>query len=263
MIRPNQPAEFFLHIFSKTCKNLEYREERGGGTQDFTCSTGFLMDDKLNAKEFMRLVNSGLEKDYQLPLETCRRLIFGENSGRMERLAGFIRTLPPSSSSFCLGGLESVRKARAAVAFHLGRFSDLYALLEGFLFSNRSHPLLQQLWLRAHFLETECQRGRPLGIVGKYRVGRKFPLPRTIWDGEETSYCFKEKSRNVLREWYYRKPLPFHHVRNKRFAAATGPLHHPVPIYCSLLHHHHSTNTQPIAPARHPPTPRHTRPLFD
>ncbi|CAB1348568.1 unnamed protein product [Coregonus sp. 'balchen'] len=45
----------------------------------------------------------------------------------------------------CLGGLESGRKARAAVAFHLGRFSDLYALLEGFLFSNRSHPLLQQL----------------------------------------------------------------------------------------------------------------------
>ena len=27
--------------------------------------------------------------------------------------------------------------------------------------------------------------------MGKYRVRRKFPLPRTIWDGEETSYCFK------------------------------------------------------------------------
>ena len=39
---------------------------------------------------------------------------------------------------------------------------------------------------------------------GKYRVRRKFPLPRTIWDGEETSYCFKEKSRTVLREWYSR-----------------------------------------------------------
>lgn len=77
------------------------------------------------------------------------------------------------------------------MAFHLGRFSDLYALLESFHLSNRSHPLLQQLWLRAHYLEAECQRGRPLGAVGKYRVRRKFPLPRTIWDGEETSYCFK------------------------------------------------------------------------
>ncbi|XP_036817725.1 calpain-8 isoform X1 [Oncorhynchus mykiss] len=95
---PNQPAEFFLRVYSKTGNNL--------GTKDFTCSTGFIMvmsmppvlaedrkrvqktfdemagpDDKLNAKEFMKLVNSVLEKDYQLPLETCRQLIFGEETG--------------------------------------------------------------------------------------------------------------------------------------------------------------------------------------
>ena len=29
------------------------------------------------------------------------------------------------------------------------------------------------------------------GAVDKYRLRRKFPLPRTIWDGEETVYCFK------------------------------------------------------------------------
>lgn len=142
-------------------------------------------------------------------------------SGRMERLTGFLRTLPPSSSS-CLGeGLESVLKARSAVAFHQGRFADLYALLEGFPFSHGSHPLLQQLWLRAHYLEAERLRGRPLGAVGKYRVRRKFPLPRTIWDGEETSYCFKEKSRSILREWYFRKPYPS--PREKReLASITG-----------------------------------------
>ncbi|MEQ2160634.1 Homeobox protein six1, partial [Goodea atripinnis] len=89
--------------------------------------------------------------------------------------------------------LESVLKAKAAVAFHQGRFSDLYTLLEGFPFSPCSHPFLQQLWLQAHYAEAERQRGRPLGAVGKYRVRRKFPLPQTIWDGEETSYCFKEK----------------------------------------------------------------------
>lgn len=27
-------------------------------------------------------------------------------------------------------------------------------------------------------------RGRGLGPVGKYRIRKKFPLPRTIWDGE-------------------------------------------------------------------------------
>lgn len=116
----------------------------------------------------------------------CEVLLHG---GYMDRLSSFLSTLPPSSS--CLGERESVLKAKAAVAFHQGRFSDLYALLEGFPFSPRSHSFLQQLWLRAHYAEAEKQRGRPLGAVGKYRVRRKFPLPHTIWDGEETSYCFK------------------------------------------------------------------------
>lgn len=66
-----------------------------------------------------------------------------------------------------------------------------------------------------------CFSGRPLGAVGKYRVRRKFPLPRTIWDGEETSYCFKEKSRSVLRDWYSHNPYPS--PREKReLAEATG-----------------------------------------
>uniref|UniRef100_A0A7N8XV68 SIX homeobox 9 n=1 Tax=Mastacembelus armatus TaxID=205130 RepID=A0A7N8XV68_9TELE len=146
-------------------------------------------------------------------------------SGCMDRLAGFLSTLPPpsqsSSSSPCPQELESVLKAKAAVAFHQGRFSDLYTLLEGFPFSPRSHPLLQQLWLRAHYMEAERQRGRPLGAVGKYRIRRKFPLPHTIWDGEETSYCFKEKSRTLLRQWYRHKRFPT--TREKReLAAATG-----------------------------------------
>lgn len=58
------------------------------------------------------------------------------------------------------------------------------------------HPLLSlPLCTVAHYVEAEKLRGRPLGAVGKYRVRRKFPLPRTIWDGEETSYCFKVKIR--------------------------------------------------------------------
>ena len=64
-------------------------------------------------------------------------------------------------------------------------------------FSEANHPKLQMLWMKAHYIEAEKLRGRPLGAVGKYRIRRKFPLPRTIWDGEETSYCFKEKSRQV------------------------------------------------------------------
>ncbi|CAJ1065395.1 SIX homeobox 9 [Xyrichtys novacula] len=150
-------------------------------------------------------------------------------SGCMDRLAGFLHALPSPFSSCASSSsstphpweLESVLKAKAAVAFHQGRFTDLYTLLEGFPFSTCSHPLLQQLWLRAHYIEAERQRGRPLGAVGKYRVRRKFPLPYTIWDGEETSYCFKEKSRSILREWYNSKPFPS--TREKQeLAAATG-----------------------------------------
>lgn len=50
-------------------------------------------------------------------------------------------------------------------------------------------------------MEAEKLRGRPLGAVGKYRVRRKFPLPRTIWDGEETSYCFKVKIFNIIQQY--------------------------------------------------------------
>ncbi|KAM6932757.1 calpain-12 [Lycodopsis pacificus] len=94
--RPNQPGEFFVRIFSKTGNTL--------GTQDFTCSSGFLQvmatpvspedqvrvqrafdeeavaDDRLNAKELMKLFNTALERDYHLPLETCRQLILGEDT---------------------------------------------------------------------------------------------------------------------------------------------------------------------------------------
>ena len=38
-------------------------------------------------------------------------------------------------------------------------------------------------------------------IVKQFDV-RRFPLPRTIWDGAETSYCFKGRSRALLQRWY-------------------------------------------------------------
>lgn len=104
---------------------------------------------------------------------------------------------------------------------HRGNFKELYRILESHNFSVSSHARLQTLWLKAHYIEAERARGRPLGAVGKYRIRRKYPLPRTIWDGEETSYCFKEKSRNVLREWYSQNPYPS--PREKRdLAEATG-----------------------------------------
>ncbi|XP_030383631.1 protein sine oculis-like [Scaptodrosophila lebanonensis] len=141
-----------------------------------------------------------------------------QQAGNIDRLDRFLWSLPPCDN---LQLDESVLKAKAAVAFHRGQYKELYRLLEHHHFSPKNHAKLQALWLKAHYVEAENLRGRPLGAVGKYRVRRKFPLPRTIWDGEETSYCFKEKSRSVLRDWYAHNPYPS--PREKRdLAEATG-----------------------------------------
>lgn len=138
--------------------------------------------------------------------------------GSMERLARFLWSLPACDH---LHKNESVLKAKAVVAYHRGNFKELYRILESNNFSTTNHQKLQNIWLKAHYLEAEKLRGRSLGAVGKYRVRKKFPLPRTIWDGDETSYCFKEKSRTVLRDWYAHNPYPS--PREKReLAEGTG-----------------------------------------
>lgn len=141
-----------------------------------------------------------------------------QHSNDMERLARFLWSLPDCDS---VQKEVSVLKAKAMVYFNQGNFQELYRVLESNNFPVSSHNKLQSLWMKAHYIEAEKLRGRPLGAVGKYRVRRKFPLPRTIWDGEETSYCFKERSRNILREWYTHNPYPS--PREKReLAEATG-----------------------------------------
>ncbi|XP_021563879.1 protein Optix-like, partial [Carlito syrichta] len=61
----------------------------------------------------------------------------------------------------------------------------------------------------------------PLGPVDKYRVRKKFPLPRTIWDGEQKTHCFKERTRSLLREWYLQDPYP-NPSKKRELAQATG-----------------------------------------
>lgn len=97
-----------------------------------------------------------------------------------------------------------MNRARAIVAYHRGLYHDLYQLLESHCFAAKFHNELQLLWFKAHYKEAEKVRGRKLGAVDKYRIRKKYPLPKTIWDGEETVYCFKEKSRNALKDCYDR-----------------------------------------------------------
>ncbi|XP_030752759.1 homeobox protein six1-like [Sitophilus oryzae] len=128
-----------------------------------------------------------------------------QQRGDLERLASFLWYLPSSES---LDNNESILRARAAVAFHKGFYRELYSILESHAFHPRWHGELQILWYKSHYKEAEKVRGRPLGAVDKYRLRKKYPLPKTIWDGEETVYCFKERSRNALKECYARNRYP-------------------------------------------------------
>ncbi|KAG7492503.1 hypothetical protein MATL_G00015260 [Megalops atlanticus] len=145
-----------------------------------------------------------------------------EETGDVERLGRFLWSLPVAPGACeAINRHESILRARAVVAFHTRSFRDLYHILEHHKFTKDSHGKLQAMWLEAHYQEAEKLRGRPLGPVDKYRVRKKFPLPSTIWDGEQKSHCFKERTRGLLREWYLQDPYP-NPSKKRELARATG-----------------------------------------
>nr|AEP44000.1 sine oculis-like transcription factor Six3/6B [Craspedacusta sowerbii] len=132
-----------------------------------------------------------------------------EECGDIQRLSRFLWSLPNAPEMFdVMNGNETILRARALVSFYHNNFNELYYILEHFRFSKKSHAKLQAMWLEAHYIEAERSRGRPLGPVDKYRVRKRFPLPRTIWDGEQKTHCFKERTRKLLREFYLQDPYP-------------------------------------------------------
>jgi homeobox protein SIX4 len=136
-----------------------------------------------------------------------------EQSGKIDKLIKLLQLLPVKSSSSNAALIhqhDSILKARAIIYYYQSKFRELYSLLETHSFDLHYHSDLQQLWYKGHYMEAQKVRGRPLGAVDKYRIRRKYPLPKSIWDGEETIYCFKEKSRQALKECYRinRYPTP-------------------------------------------------------
>uniref|UniRef100_A0A7I5EC48 Homeobox domain-containing protein n=1 Tax=Haemonchus contortus TaxID=6289 RepID=A0A7I5EC48_HAECO len=150
-------------------------------------------------------------------IQTCDQL---EKADDVDRLARFLYSLPPTLAQEVVSN-EVVLKARALVCFHMGDFRQLYSILENHKFTQGSHQKMQYMWQEAHYREAEKQRGRPLGPVDKYRVRKKYPMPRTIWDGEQKTHCFKERTRSLLREWYLKDPYP-NPSKKKELANATG-----------------------------------------
>ncbi|GMT26198.1 hypothetical protein PFISCL1PPCAC_17495, partial [Pristionchus fissidentatus] len=130
--------------------------------------------------------------------------------GRVDQMIRFLDWLP---SQFHY--LESILKAKAIVLYCTQNWTALYQLLRGHKFSPHNHGVLQDLWLRAHYTEASKTKEKALGAVCKYRIRKKNPFPATIWDGDETNYCFKAKSRSVLREAYRKAQYPSGEVKTK------------------------------------------------
>ncbi|KAF7256716.1 hypothetical protein EG68_06321 [Paragonimus skrjabini miyazakii] len=103
---------------------------------------------------------------------------------------------------------QTIFKAMAHVAYSNSDYDMVFYILQFNHFNSKHQPVLQHLWYLAHYAQTEKRRGRLLSAVDKYRLRRRFPLPNTIWDGEETVYCFKQRVRNMLQDYYTQNKYP-------------------------------------------------------
>ncbi|XP_018978793.1 homeobox protein SIX5-like [Cyprinus carpio] len=200
--------------------SLESTEQTENGPKESTQDEAKVKEetdpDEVSEQLLQSFQNSALSFSTDQVACLCEALL---QAGNVDRLWRFLSTIPPSADM--LRGNETLLKAQALVAFHREEFNELYAILDSHDFHPSNHGFLQDLYLKARYKEAERSRGRSLGAVDKYRLRKKFPLPKTIWDGEETVYCFKEKSRNALKECYKinRYPTP---VEKKNLAKVTG-----------------------------------------
>ncbi|CAD6186800.1 unnamed protein product [Caenorhabditis auriculariae] len=103
---------------------------------------------------------------------------------------------------------ESILVAYIYALYHAGDFDRLFHILQTRPFSANRFKELQDIWYNARYKENEMKRGKELGAVEKYRLRRKYPPPKTIWDGEETVYSFKENSRKYLKQFYKQNKYP-------------------------------------------------------
>ncbi len=128
-----------------------------------------------------------------------------QQSGNIDKLIKFLQLLPEKSSSIdaeLIHQHDSILKSHAIIYYSQSKFRELYYLLETHSFDIQYHSELQQLWYKGQYIEAQNLREKSLTAVDKYRIRRKYPLPKSIWDGDETIYCLKEKSRQELKNSY-------------------------------------------------------------
>uniref|UniRef100_A0A914LAH3 Homeobox domain-containing protein n=1 Tax=Meloidogyne incognita TaxID=6306 RepID=A0A914LAH3_MELIC len=99
-------------------------------------------------------------------------------------------------------------RVKAVLLFHQGRYEEFKEYIKLNKFKQKDHNLLQNLWNEANYAEASKQRTKPLDAVSRYRIRKKNIFPSSIWDGEGTSYCFKKKAREILKQAYKIDSIP-------------------------------------------------------
>ena len=105
---------------------------------------------------------------------------------------------------------EKILIAKVYAADHKNDIKTVKTILQTHKFRPEHHKTLKDLWFSAHYKERQNSLNpkRHLGAVDKYRIRKKYPPPKTIWDGEETKYCFEMKDRSALMMVYRVEKFP-------------------------------------------------------
>ena len=105
---------------------------------------------------------------------------------------------------------EKILIAKVYAADHKNDIKTVKTILQTHKFRPEHHKTLKDLWFSAHYKERQNSLNpkRHLGAVDKYRIRKKYPPPKTIWDGEETKYCFEMKDRAELMRVFGKTKYP-------------------------------------------------------
>ncbi|EGT34079.1 CBN-UNC-39 protein [Caenorhabditis brenneri] len=141
--------------------------------------------------------------DYSIEqMEAIATSLFQARDG--ERLVSFFNQLKAIYGATALNQIvsEPILVAYTYALYHSNDFEQLFNLLATHSFQHIYFNDLQDIWHHARYRESQLKRGKELNPVEKYRLRRKFPPPKTIWDGEETVYSFKDSSRKYLKKFF-------------------------------------------------------------
>ncbi|KAH7730251.1 Homeobox domain containing protein [Aphelenchoides avenae] len=103
---------------------------------------------------------------------------------------------------------NAVLRAYLFTLYSNGNFEQFFLEMSKNKFDPAYHKELVGLWYEAKYADEERRRRKTLGPVDKYRIRKKNPPPRTIWDGQEEKYSFKAPARKVLKSYYESNPYP-------------------------------------------------------